>query len=613
MAEEAIPLQPFKEARSPRDKSPSLTPDWKPRNGLLQFIRHNQTIPIALCVGFLSASTAISFTWWLSGEKLQCPGWASDCSIPPQVKWLRDNIGTVQGLVTFVYATSLAAMAYAAHAWSEASIWPLLAQRPYSIEQIETFLSASRGSVPSTAVVFRHVANFDAALVIICTALITLIPLTAAPLVGFVFHQQIAPLQARSNYTGGGGTGRHFLQYNPPVSLLAPAVVRYASWAEPLAEEPMQDYRDWFVDRYKLADKGNLAACAVRLQKAVTCRGHQVDDVHEGKVSTRMHNRTFDDGQNPIPRGDKTVDLLMRPQLAVWADDCHLPSSSRARSRLVFASLNGTIENGITAYVKHDEIHSLEAVACDIDIELVDDILCIGDEGCREKHSINQTLTSLQDIYRKNSLNEIVLWMAMAPILVGVSVSGKQPMFYHWGMAPLPHLYTTTIGKGDHWTLEQLEHFINVSISAVVQELVVNQPAEHDVEIISLTTTTKLESDRVRLLILPVATMLIVMALLVSWSELLHRKYKIPLRRLASLSEFLKSCQTAYVAKKAAADSLQADRPSQLGKLKVMFGRWTGLDTDESLIAGLGNQVESFSSSRPSRHAASTSSQEVAT
>ncbi|OCT48263.1 hypothetical protein CLCR_04003 [Cladophialophora carrionii] len=593
MAEEDIPLHAFKEARDSNDKSPSSNLDWKRRNGLLQFIRHNQTIPVALCIGFLFASTAITFTWWLSGEKLQCPKWAIDCSIPPPVEWLRDNIGTVQGLVTFVYATSLAAMAYAAHAWSEASIWPLLAQRPYSIGQMETFLSASRGSVPSTPVAFRHVANFDAALVLICTALITLIPLTAAPLVGYVFHQQIVPLEAKSNYTGGGGTGRHFTQHNPPVSLLAPAVVRYASWAEPLSTEPMQDYRDWFVDGYKLADKGNLAAHAVRLKKTITCRGHQVNNISEGKVSTRMENRTFDDGQGPLPRGSEKVSLLMRPQLTVWADDCQLPSSSRARSTLVFASLNGTIENGIPAYVEHEEIHSLEAVACDIDIDLVDDILCIGDEECREKNSTTQTLTSLRDIYRK-SLNEIAVWMAMAPIVVGVSVSGAQPMFYHRPNAPLPHLYTTTIGKGDHWTSEQLEGFINASISAVAQELVVNQPAAHDVQIQSLTTTVKLTSVRVRLLILPVATMLIVMALLVSWSELLHRKYKIPLRRLASLSEFLKSCQTAHIVKEASVDSLQADTPSNLGQLKVMFGRTVGVDANESLIAGLARQVKSF-------------------
>ncbi|ETI20375.1 hypothetical protein G647_08410 [Cladophialophora carrionii CBS 160.54] len=576
MAEEDIPLQPFKEARDSNDKSPSSTLGWKRRNGLLQFIRHNQTIPVALCVGFLFGSTAITFTWWLSGEKLQCPKWAIDCSIPPPVEWLRANIGTVLGFVTFVYATSLAAMA-----------------DPTVLDKLRLSYPPAAARSPSTPVAFRQVANFDAALVLICTALITFIPLTAAPLVGYVFHQQIVPLEAKSNYTGGGGTGRHFTQHNLPVSLLAPAVVRYASWAEPLSTEPMQDYRDWFVDRYKLADKGNLAAHAVRLKKTITCRGYQVNNISEGKVSTRMENRTFDDGQGPLPRGSEKVGLLMRPQLTVWADDCQLPSSSRARSTLVFASLNGTIENGIPAYVEHEEIHSLEAVACDIDIDLVDDILCIGNEECREKDSTTQTLTSLQDIYRK-SLNEIAVWMAMAPIVVGVSVNGAQPLFYHSPNAPLPHLYTTTIGKGDHWTSEQLEGFINASISAVAQELVVNQPAAHDVQIQSLTTTVKLASARVRLLILPVATMLIVTALLVSWSELLHRKYKIPLRRLASLSEFLKSCQTAHIVKEASVDSLQADTPSQLGQLKVKFGRTLGVDTDGTLIAGLARQVKSF-------------------
>jgi hypothetical protein len=82
--------------------------------------------------------------------------------------------------------------------------------------------------------------------------------------------------------------------------------------------------------------------------------------------------------------------------------------------------------------------------------------------------------------------------------------------------------------------------------------------------------------------------MLMLMALLAFWSELLHRKYKITLMRLASLSDFLKSRQTADIAKEAAADSLRVGRFSQLERLQVMFGVTTGIDRDESLIAGQG-------------------------
>jgi hypothetical protein len=142
--------------------------------------------------------------------------------------------------------------------------------------------------------------------------------------------------------------------------------------------------------------------------------------------------------------------------------------------------------------------------------------------------------------------------------------------------------------------MQALENFINVSISAVAQELVVNAPARGNRTITSFTTTGKLQSVRVGLLVLPVVTILLVMAFLILWSRLLHRKHKIPIMRLATLSEILKSCQTAYIAHEAAADSLHLHRPSRLENLKVMYGRTTGMDTSESIVAGLGCKVERF-------------------
>lgn len=183
-------MQPLKLAVNKADGASTRTADSRENAGLRSFIRHNPSIPISFCTRLLVAGIAISFTLWLSGQQLKCPDWATNCSVTPTVALFRDNLEVVQGLVTFVFSTSLAAMAYAAHAWSEASIWPLLAQHPYSISQIDTFLSASRGSVPSTALAFHGCATIEATLVIIFTALITLAPLTAAPLVGSVFHLQ---------------------------------------------------------------------------------------------------------------------------------------------------------------------------------------------------------------------------------------------------------------------------------------------------------------------------------------------------------------------------------------------------------------------------------------
>lgn len=584
-------MQPLKAAINEVVEVPGRAPDIKEKNDLWLFIRHNPTVPISFCTGLLVAGMAITFTLWLSGQKLKCPDWATNCSITPTVAQFRDNLGVVQGLVTFVFSTSLAALAYAAHAWSEASIWPLLAQRPYSISQIDTFLSASRGSVPSTPVAFRGCATIEATLVMICTALITLAPLTAAPLVGSVFHLQNNTLSgALSRYTGGGGTSRHFRQQNPPKTLLAPAISRYVSWAEPLSQEPMTDYRDWFVDRFTLADKGNLTGHAIRLQKSISCRAHQVTFTPNNTVETQLHHRYVTGGDGQQRRGSRYVELLWRPHLAVWADDCDLPSPTRARSTIVFAAVNGTIENG-ASFSSLDNFTAFQAIACNIDIELVDDIVCIGDNECTDKELTTQEFTTIRDI--TGAANEVALWMTMAPIVVGVSVGGVQPMFYHFNQAELPHVYTTTSGGRNNWALEEVETFINVSVSAVAQELVVNRPANTRL-IRSSTLTVKLAKDRFWLLLLPVVVILLAMSVLTYGSVLLHRKYKIPIMRSASLSELLSSSQTTFIAEKAADDLRQPHKSSQLGTVKVMFGRTVGLDRDETIIAGLGDRVQWF-------------------
>jgi hypothetical protein len=59
-----------------------------------------------------------------------------------------------------------------------------------TIKQISTYLEASRGSIPSSPLALFAARNFNLTLVLLCTVLITIVPLSSAPLVGYVYDQQ---------------------------------------------------------------------------------------------------------------------------------------------------------------------------------------------------------------------------------------------------------------------------------------------------------------------------------------------------------------------------------------------------------------------------------------
>jgi hypothetical protein len=112
----------------------------QPRKSVRAFFRHNLTKIFALLAGLVCTIACIVLTFWLSNQVLYCPEWSTNCQISGRVEYIRTNIGTVQGLVTAVYAVGLAAMAYAAHAFSEAALWPLLRKQPLTLKQVESYI-----------------------------------------------------------------------------------------------------------------------------------------------------------------------------------------------------------------------------------------------------------------------------------------------------------------------------------------------------------------------------------------------------------------------------------------------------------------------------------------
>ncbi|KAJ4294592.1 hypothetical protein N0V90_008283 [Kalmusia sp. IMI 367209] len=157
---------------------------------------------------------------------------------------------------------------------------------------------------------------------------------------------------------------------------------------------------------------------------------------------------------------------------------------------LVFAAMNGTIAGGIATTDLSESkdkpfVSHIATIACDVDLEFVDDQLKIGDpptDGTEPPQidtlsdimitQPNSTRTPNQERYDpaarpQDTLNELALWMTVAPITNGVSVEGGQPLYCH-NSNGLP-AYITTPGLGDpddQWNMSYIEHFIKVSIGA---------------------------------------------------------------------------------------------------------------------------------------------------
>jgi hypothetical protein len=169
-------------------KKPHIQPR-KARRATRKFFRHHVTELFALMLGVACTAGCIVFTFWLSNQILNCPAWSTSCHIPGQVNYIQQHIGTVQGLVTAVYAVGLVALAYSVHAFSEAALWPLLAKQSLTLHQVETYIQASRGSIPSTPMALFAARSMDAVVILVCTMVVTLIPLSGAPLVGHVYDR----------------------------------------------------------------------------------------------------------------------------------------------------------------------------------------------------------------------------------------------------------------------------------------------------------------------------------------------------------------------------------------------------------------------------------------
>ncbi|KAK0648660.1 hypothetical protein B0T16DRAFT_287356, partial [Cercophora newfieldiana] len=554
------------------------------RLGWWAFLATHLSLLAAFGAGAIFVIVAIVYTSTLGRKVLECPAWAPSCDKADS--WTVENLGTVQGIITLIYFVGVASLAFVALAFCEGAIWPLLTQQSFSIGQLEAFLSTTRGSVISLPVAAMSVRRLATGLVLLAALAATLIPLASAPLVGFAYTPTWQPVQLESNYTAAGGISELYAQTDPPTSVIAGVLAEYHAWSADPASEPLSEYREWYIDRETLAQRGDFSANALKLDTTINCNPHKIQQLQKDGMwwNAFVTNMTRTNSNSSLP-GDKnsTAEVWIRgfPQLTLWADEFVFPSPGRTRTTLIFAALNGSIDNGIWTSLIHPTIAGASAIACDVEITALSSVLTVGSTPVTDPLP---TLSSLSDLTFSSApgntaLNELLLWFTIAPLLAAPSVDGAQPMFSNSTTSGRAIPFTGTAllpGTTNVWTTEGITDFIRVAIGALAQTTSSVPPSTGTtlapVAITTTATLKKLSPSRALLLIILPLIVLAIASAVATWSSVVHKREGIPVMRLMGLGEVLKSAQTRYLRDQASTDAAKTYLPSELANVRVRFG-----------------------------------------
>lgn len=596
-----IPLQSLNEEESETPKLLTSSNPQLPVPHCAAFLRANGTASAVVIAGMICCLGVTTYTYWLSKRILTCPDWAIQCPTSRFLKLNSNNIAIVQGMATITYSVGLAAMAYGAKCVTESAIWPLLSKQCFSIDQVDTYLSAARGSVPSTVMSWRMVSTRSTALVLILSAITTLTPLVAAPLVGIVFARGDVLMDFQSNYTVANGIGRIYVQTNPPLSTGDNSQSSYVAWALNQSPEPLPDYRLWVIDRSVLFVRGNMSVRAVKAETGITCQGTNVTEISSTTTTSIFSTRMFEHAGRKLNSSDR-VQVQVGKAVAVWVHDFSFDNANKSSADLVFAAFNGSIENGINTTLSNG--WTVSSIVCKVEIEFVDKDLDIGihlpPTVTRPVLSLNAN-TSIPGKFRNTTgpqtLNENALWFAVAPLLVSMCVNGSQPLFTRWDPRSVHGLpaantrapFTNIIEDNYSWSTSNVIDFIEASVGAVAQASSRNMPTGHTT-IVSRAPTKKLYEGRARYLIIPIAVIVFAQTTLFYWNARMHRSEKLPIMRLATVGEILKSAQTDFFAE-FARKNYEPGEASRLGTEYVRYGPTKSMDLE---VAGLGKDVSRF-------------------
>jgi hypothetical protein len=558
------------------------------------FLRHDWKSTLAFVAGLACIAAVIAFTAWLSKEILRCPEWAIECHVAVKVEDIRNNIAIVQGLVTVIYMVGLVALAYAAHGMSEVALWPLLKTRSLKIGQVDNYLEASRGSIPSSMLALAAARGWHSVFVVFCTIGITLLPLTAAPLTGFVYDLHDISTAFKSKVSPGGGIGPPFSQNNPPTSPHSGATAFYNSWSTGISEEPMSEYRDWFIDRLAFEKRGNMTVRAVKLRQSISCGASKPKKFEwtngDPRCGTNMNKGSGDPNETGENSNDEEV--LIRPgqRLTVWAHEYNFDSPTTTSATLFFGAMDGSIEGGDVTMIPQEpykrKIANISAISCGISVEIVEDTLAVGtvpqgipipqinflgrlrNPGGANNRDNNEELVGSQN------LNSLALWFVMAPIVVGQSSRGAQPL-YGFNEPKLPLIVTSGMDDANNtkWTIAHIEKFIHGAIGALAQAASAGWKEGGPVVMTSFAFTQKLDPERAALLAVPPVLIVVLGILLMIWNQRRHVKLRLPIMRKAPLGEILESALVDDMYLAARSKRAKTGQPSRLNEMIIKFDK----------------------------------------
>ncbi|PVI01891.1 hypothetical protein DM02DRAFT_627221 [Periconia macrospinosa] len=559
----------------PLEDRPAYPKDRR-RKGLGFFLLHNPLSIIVPLFGLILTLLIFSTIRWLSFQTYECPDWAlkPPCHVRGSVQYYKDHTTLLQGIISTIYSIGLAALLYTTYLLGETTIWPIFQQHEHTLRQFNTYLLAARGSLASQSLALVTGRSFGAGLMILCVSLSVLLHTLSSTFVGAALETYDLPINGmKSSIPTRPGIGPGFEQVYPSPRVIPWAATKafsmMSSWSKNLATEPLPEFREYLVDRTALAKIGQMKATAVRMKKNVTCRGHS--------VITKGFNKTdgaFSVDPSKPDRSIQSVRFRRQLMLSTWVDGVttYDDNPNRSTTTVIFANINGDIEGGNTYPL--DKAYTISALACDIDIELVDDIMEIGDSN-----PPLGDLGSLNDMSPPGGkVSNLTTWLGAATTIFGVTIAGAQPMFE---TTPTGFGFYTTSTHGvnaSRWSAHDVHKFINMTTGAFAMSMVGWWDHDAPRKFSNITSTYRskiMDHQRSYILLAPIAGILAATMFLAGISMYMHHFLDIPVMRQATITDILLSSQTESIRETACEYAKDPIGSLHLSKMKVRYVYFT--------------------------------------
>lgn len=556
------------------------------QKGLAGFVFENWFAATAFISGTACCMAVFGYTWSLVDKPLgPCPDWATDCHIDATTAFFSQKPALIQGVIGTAYSIGLMAMFPLLSALAQAALWPILHKTEYDLSYINTYLSASGGSRISMALSLVSIRCRGGAVVLLSIATAGTFTTLAPFVVGQAYTKHSITVAYTSDQIVGGGIGLEFQQISPaPAPIPAPAIrgaTLFRAWSTGQAEEPLDEYWNYIMDRGSLSAVGNFTPSAVSIDMSVSCSPHLLNltryDSDPGNLVQVATN---------FPTSDSQVLVRNQPAMTTWIEEIASLSETRSNVTVVFAVINGTIEGGATTGGTKEmvarQFANVSAVACAVDVDLRDYMAT--DLNIPVLSSLNSTgppNTKITHPGTAKNLSSVAAWFGAATSVMGINVQGAQPMFDHGSSLPVP--FTTTVKEGSpYWNISQLIQFIHTSAGAIAMSMPGNFPCNCENDTVPFPSSTydqqALTKWRVLLLIAPIATVVLACAVLAAFDVAAYGRTRIPAMRVATVSELVRSSQTADIREAVDHDTTLLEarntraRRLRLEDLRVKFG-----------------------------------------